>query len=176
LGGLSVFAGAELDRTCVHESIGKIQVVQIRRVLLLFALVLGLSALVASIAPPPEEDEEAPEREKTVAAPVVNPPTDLSAPVRLPARARGDRPPIRRVEAGSSFSLEVPVREPGDVVIDGLGVRQTADPLSPARFDLLASPAGRHAVAFVPVRGPRRVTGRLAFVEPATVTPRRRDR
>src|SRR5919106_4348252 len=58
LGGLSVFAGCELDRTCVHESVGKIQVVQIRRVLLLFALVLGLSALVASIAPAPEDGEE----------------------------------------------------------------------------------------------------------------------
>jgi hypothetical protein len=176
LGGLSVFAGCELDRTCVHESVGKIQVVQMRRVLLLFALVLGLSALVATIAPAPEEDEEAPERESTVAAPAVTPPTDLSAPVRLPARARGAPSPTRRVEAGSSFSLEVSVREPGDVVIDDLGLRQTADPLTPARFDLLASPPGRHAVAFVPVRGGRRVIGRLAFVEPATVTPRQRDR
>jgi len=149
--------------------------VQIRRVLLLFALVLGLSALVASIAPPPGEDAEAPERESTVAAPAVRAPTDLSAPVRLPAPVRGGRPPIRRVETGSSFSLEVPVRETGDVVIDELGLRQTADPLSPARFALLASPTGRHAVTFVPLRGGRRVIGRLAFVEPATVTRRRPD-
>ena len=49
LRGLSVFAPLFLDRTSVHESVGKIQVVQIRRVLLLFALVLGLSALVASL-------------------------------------------------------------------------------------------------------------------------------
>jgi hypothetical protein len=176
LGGLSVFAGCELDRTCVHESVGKIQVVQIRRVLLLFALVLGLSALVASIAPPPEEDEEAQKSEPTVATPAIRPPTNLRAPVRLPARLRGARPPTRRVEAGSSFSLAVAVPEAGDVVIDDLGLRQTADPLSPARFDLLASPPGHHAVAFVPLRGGRRVIGRLAFVEPVTVTPRRRDR
>ena len=142
---------------------------QIRRVLLLFALVLGLSALVASIAPPPEEDEEAPEPEPIVATPAVQP---AIAPVRLSARTYV----IRRIEAGSSFSLEVRVREAGDVVIAELGLRQTADPLAPARFYLLASPPGRHAVAFVPLRGGRRVIGRLAFVEPATVTPRRPDR
>jgi hypothetical protein len=150
--------------------------VQIRRVLLLFALVLGLSALVASIAPPPEEDEEAPEREPTVATPAVRPPTDLSSPLRLPARARGARPPVRRVRAGSSFSLDVAVREPGDVVLEGLGLRQTADPRSPAHFELLASPSGRHAVDFAPVLGDRRLVGWLAFAEPATVTPRPRDR
>jgi hypothetical protein len=150
--------------------------VQIRRVLLLFALVLGVSALVASLAPPPEEDEEPPEPAPTVATPGARPPTDLSAPVRLRARDDGSRPPIRRVEAESSFSLEVAVPETGDVVIDQLGLRQTADPLSPARFDLLASPPGRHAVAFVPVRGPRRVIGQLAFVERPMVTRRPRDR
>ena len=176
LGRLSVFAGDELDRTSVYESVGKIQVVQIRRVLLLFALVLGLSALVASIAPPPEEDEERPERPSTATTPAVRPPTDLSPPLTLPAHGRGTRPAVRRVEAGSSFSLQVRVREAGDVVIPGLGLRQTADPLAPARFDLLASPPGRHAVAFVPLRGDRRVIGRLAFVEPATVTPRPLDR
>ena len=53
---------------------------QIRRVLLLFALVLGLSALVASIAPPRDEEEEAP-REPTVASdappPLLKPALDL---------------------------------------------------------------------------------------------------
>ena len=147
---------------------------QLRRILLLFALVLGLSALVAALAPPPEEDEEPSERGSTVAAPRLQ--TDLSAPIRLPARAGSTRLRVRRVEAGSSFSLEVPVPEAGDVVIDDLGLRQTADPLSPARFDLLAAPLGRHAVGFVPVRGRRRLSGRLAFVAPRTVTRPRRDR
>ncbi len=173
LGGLSVFAGVQLDRTCVHESVGKIQVVQIRRVLLLFGLVLGLSALVASIAPQPSEDDQAPE--STVAAPAVEPPADLSTPIRLSAREDA-RIPTRRVQLGSSFSLAVRVPEAGDVVIDDLGVRQTADPRAPARFDLLAYPAGTHAVGFVPLRGERRPIGQLEFVEEATVTPRRRDR
>jgi hypothetical protein len=80
------------------------------------------------------------------------------------------------VRAGSSFVLIVPVREPGDVVVDDLGLRQSADPHFPAHFELLASPRGRHYVGFVPVLGERRVIGQLDFVEPATVTPRPRDR
>jgi hypothetical protein len=80
------------------------------------------------------------------------------------------------VEAGSAFALDVPVKKAGDVVIDTLGQRQSADPHTPARFYLLASPPGRHYVAFVPVFGERRVIGQLDFVAPETVTPRPRDR
>src|SRR5687768_14134421 len=133
---------------------------------MLFALVLGLSALVAAIAPPPDEtDEESPAETTAVTSSLPPPPIDL----RL---RRG----TRRVEEGSSFSLEVPVREPGDVVLRGLGLRQSADPRTPARFELLASPPGRYAVAFAPPLGPPRVIGHLAFVEPSTVKPRRRGR
>ena len=176
LGRLSVFAGCELDRTCVHESVGKIQVVQIRRVLLLFALVLGLSALVASIAPPPEtEDEEAQDtsalEQAAPGGPAVGPTS-----VSLSVPNAGGRAPTRRVSVGSSFTLEVSVPEPGDVVLEGLGLRQSADPLAPARFDLVARPPGRYEVAFLPVGGERRVAGSVAFAEPATVTRRRRDR
>jgi hypothetical protein len=149
--------------------------VQIRRVLLLFALVLGLSALVAVVAPTPEdrdeESQEAPTERPAAGAAVVQP-----ASVSLSVRPPDTRPPTRRVRAGSSFTLEVSVPEPGDVVLEGLGLRQTADPLTPARFELLAEPPGRHGVAFVPVAGDRRQAGRIEFEEPATVTQRRRDR
>ena len=147
---------------------------QIRRVLLLFALVLGLSAVVASLAPPPEEagdDEQA--TDTTVAA---SPPPGPAMP-RMPVRIAAGGPKVtRRVREGSSFRLEVPVREPGDVVLDRLGLRQAADPHTPAQFYLLASPPGRYAVAFVPPLGERRVIGHLAFVTPETVTQRLRDR
>jgi hypothetical protein len=147
--------------------------VQIRRVLLLFALVLGLSAVVASIAPPPDTEESEP-AEPAVTADATPP---LLKPVLgLRVRPGGGRRITRRVKAGSSFSLTVGVPKPGDVVLEGLGVRQTADPITPAHFELLASPEGIHRVAFVPIDGRRRVVGRLEFVEAATVTPRRRDR
>ena len=148
---------------------------QIRRVLLLFALVLGLSAVVASIAPPPEEtDRDAGKTVPEAGAPSA--PFVRTPPVRLRAGATASPRVTRRVRAGSSFVLIVPVREPGDVVIDDLGLRQSADPHFPAHFELLASPPGAHYVGFVPALDRRRVIGQLDFVEPATVTPRRRDR
>jgi hypothetical protein len=144
-------------------------------VLLLFALVLGLSAVVASIAPPPEDTDQARKTTPTP-APSSSGPSVRTPPVRFPARAHASPRATRRVRAGSSFVLIVPVREPGDVVIDDLGLRQSADPHFPAHFELLASPQGRHYVGFVPVVGERRVIGQLNFVEPAMVTPRPRDR
>jgi len=142
-------------------------------VLLLFALVLGLSALVASIAPPPEtRDEPTP---TTAPAPPAAP-VARAEPVAITVPA-APRPPVtRRVAAGSSFTLRVSAPQPGDVVIDGLGLRQSADPLAPARFDLLAEPPGRFAVSFEPLRGDRQVVARLEFVAAATVTPRSRAR
>jgi hypothetical protein len=146
--------------------------VQLRRVLLLFALVLGLSALVAALAPPPEDPDEKAREEP---APTLE---DAGAPPAVPASvsiAAGSTR-TRRIRLGSSFSLEVKVPAPGDVVLDGLGLRQSADRLTPARFGLLAKPRGRHRVVFVPLDGRRRVVGRLAFVPPATVTQPRRGR
>ena len=133
--------------------------------LLLFALVLGLSALVASLAPPPETADDDPAETTATRAPTP------SLPHRTVAL-----PGSRRVPVGARFTLEVPVREPGDVVVDTLGLRQSADALAPARFELLADRPGRHEVEFVPLSGERRVLGRLEFAAAATVTPPRRDR
>lgn len=151
---------------------------QIRRVLLLFALVLGLSAVVASLAPPPEEsrDDERGTDTTVAASPPAPGPAMPRMPVRIAARGPKAPPVTRRVRQGSSFRLEVPVREPGDVVVDQLGLRQSADPRTPAQFYVLASPPGSYEVAFVPVLGDRRVIGHLEFVGPETVTQRQRDR
>ena len=149
---------------------------QIRRVLLLFALVLGLSAVVASIAPAPEETDPGAGKTVPAAGAPSSAPFVRTPPVRLRAGATASPRLTRRVRAGSSFALIVPVREPGDVVIDDLGLRQSADPHFPAHFELLASPPGAHYIGFVPALDRRRVIGQLDFVEPATVTPRRRDR
>jgi hypothetical protein len=151
--------------------------VQIRRVLLLFALVLGLSAVVASIAPPPETRDEASEEPPAATTPTATP-IARAEPVVVSFSAGEERrlPPTRRIRLGSSFVLEVSVPEPGDVVVDGLGLRQSADRLTSARFAVLAEPPGRYAVGFVPVAGERRVVGEVAFVEPTTVTRRQRAR
>jgi hypothetical protein len=151
--------------------------VQIRRVLLLFALVLGLSALVASLAPPPDDPDNHPATQPTVASPP--PPAGPAMQrmtVRIPVRGPRAPRPTRRVREGSSFSLVVPVEHPGDIVVNELGLRQTADPRTPARFYLVAEPGGRYPVEFEPPLGGRRVIGHLAFVGPETVTRRPRDR
>ena len=61
------------------------------------------------------------------------------------------------------------VEQPGDVEIEGLGLRQTADPRDPARFDLLAEPAGRHRVLFHTLGGRTLPLARLVFEERASL-------
>jgi hypothetical protein len=151
--------------------------VQIRRVLLLFALVLGLSALVASIAPAPEDRDETTENPGTVVEPPpATAPEPVAPPLKVSAKDTDAAAPTRHVSVGSGFTLQVSVPEPGVVVLDGLGLTQSADPLTPARFDLVAERRGRHPVVFHPVEGDRRVVARLAFEDQQTVTPQRRDR
>jgi hypothetical protein len=151
---------------------------QIRRVLLLFALVLGLSAVVASTAPQPDTtgDDEAGDTVST--APSASPVPARSGPevVRFSAGQRRGSLPTRRVPVGSSFVLEVSVPRPGDVVVDQLGLRESADPLTKARFAVLARPPGTYAIGFDPVRGERSLVGEVEFVEPGPVKPPQRDR
>ena len=149
---------------------------QIRRVLLLFALVLGLSALVASLAPPPEDPDEARDEAVPTVEQAAPGPAMQARRVSIAVRPRPARNPTRRIRTGSSFWLTVSVPDPGDVVVEDLGLRQSADPLAPATFALLAEPSGRHPVVFIPVDGERRVVGRLVFVDPMTVTPPQRGR
>jgi hypothetical protein len=153
------------------------QAVQIRRVLLLFALVLGLSALVASLAPAPDTGDEGTD-DTTVATTPEATPLERAEPlvVRFSAGAKRQEFPTRRVPLGSSFVLEVSVPGPGDVLVDELGLRQSADPLTPARFAILAQPPGGYAVGFVPATGERILVGEVEFVEPASATRPRRDR
>ena len=94
----------------------------------------------------------------------------------MSAKDSGAAAPTRRVSVGSGFTLQVSVPEPGDVILEGLGLRQSADALTPARFDLVAERRGRYPVVFQPVEGDRRVVARLAFEEQQTVTPQQRDR
>jgi hypothetical protein len=141
--------------------------VQLRRIVLLFALVLGLVAVVTSLAPPPSEREsdpappvEAPEPEAQGAA--------AKRSIRLMAPARG-RPRLSPVATGTRLTVVVSVEEPGDVEIEGLGLRQTADPRAPARFDLLAAPAGRYRVSFHTLGGRTLPVARLVFEERASL-------
>jgi hypothetical protein len=121
--------------------------VHLRRALLLFALVLGLTALVASIAPPPRHE---------AAAPAPTPDTEsASPPVTLawtfpPA---GHKPAVRRVTTGAHLVVAVSARAAGQASIPKLGRTIAMTETTPARFDLVAPPAGRYDVLFQPALG-----------------------
>jgi hypothetical protein len=122
--------------------------VHLRRALLLFALVLGLAALVASLSQPPRESRQQPPRQAR-GAPTATP----LAPGPTPAAvefALSERPRTRRLGVGRPAVVTVEVPKAGQVEILGLGLSATAEPLTPARFDVLSSRPGRYEVRFTP--------------------------
>jgi hypothetical protein len=130
-----------------------IRAVHLRRALLLFAIVLGMAALVASLSRPIEE-----RRGQTTASEPREPGPPEAAPApapELPPTVTFDavKDESRRVAAGSAATVEVSVDEPGDVAIPGMGLIEPAEPLTPARFDILANSPGRYELTFTPADG-----------------------
>jgi hypothetical protein len=135
-----------------------IRVVHLRRALLLFAIVLGLAALVASLSQPPAER---PDRTTQQTAPEPGPP--VATPGPGPAEPAGGAPSTitfqasekesKRVQAGTAVTVEVAVNEAGTVDIPDLGMTSPADPFTPARFDVLATRPGRYPLLFTPAAG-----------------------
>jgi hypothetical protein len=125
--------------------------VHIRRALFLFAIVLGLAALVASLSRPIEDRRgETTPREPSGPA-TATPAPAPSAPSAITFDAAKDQ--TKKVSQGSAATIEVSVAEPGTVAIPGLGLSAPAEPLTPARFDILASDAGRYELVFAPAAG-----------------------
>ena len=113
---------------------------QLRRGLLVFALVLSALSLGAALAPAPEEDDEEPAT--TAARPRATP-----GPARIELRQPApETPPVRRVRAGAHVILRVSARQAGSVEIPALGLIQPVEPGTPALFDLIASRPGRYDV------------------------------
>jgi hypothetical protein len=136
--------------------------VHFRRVVLLVAIVLGVSAIVASVAPEPRKSGD------DAASPAPSPPRDEPGrPKRVTFRAGAKRPPAVRARLGQQVVLEVRVPRPGQVGIEGLGLLQQAEPRTPAVFDVLASRPGRFDAVFAPVEDgePARV-GTLVVLQP----------
>ena len=148
--------------------------VHLRRALLLFAIVLGLAAIAASVSRPREERSDQP-----ASAPGFPPPTETEkTPTVSPGNADpgeplaqvtfGDeaRKPTRRVAAGQATTVLVKVDEPGQVEIPDLGLSGPGDPLTAARFEIYRSEPGAHEVLFTPAAGDEsREVGTLA-IEP----------
>jgi hypothetical protein len=129
--------------------------VHLRRALLLFAIVLGLAAIAASVSRPRDADDRteslrtSPATTETERGPPAEP-----APDRPPSTAEltfSTRDPgAQRVRAGQAVTVLVEVEEPGQVEIADLGVSAAAQPLTPARFDVLTRTGGRYRITFTP--------------------------
>jgi hypothetical protein len=130
--------------------------VHVRRALLLFAIVLGLAAVAASISRQPDDSGDGGGQPavrpgtESVPEPTVTPgnATPASGTPELVFEAERDR--SRRLDAGQAATVLVEVDEPGLVEIADLGLTAPAQPLTPARFDVLVSSPGRYDLTFTP--------------------------
>jgi hypothetical protein len=128
--------------------------VHVRRALLLFAIVLGMAALAASLSRPPEQrtDTEARDSGPPTARPgpgSEDPPATPAAAVELVA----SQDESARLQAGRAATVVVDVDEPGTVEIPSLGLTGQADRFTPARFDVLPVEPDTHEVLFTPADG-----------------------
>jgi hypothetical protein len=137
--------------------------VHLRRALLLFALVLGVAALAASFSrpndsgdplTPPDQTQTQTETESETApsaTPGGAPVSTGGPPATLEFDAAQDQ--TRRLATGVAATVEVIVDEPGQVSIPLLGLTAPAEPLTPARFDVLATDAGAYPLVFTAAQG-----------------------
>jgi hypothetical protein len=115
--------------------------------MLLFALVLGLTALATAIAPPPpapDDDVTTPPPPRPAAAPATT--------ISLPAPPKGS-PPRREVAPDAHVVVQVLASEGGQVAIPKLGRIVSVAGGVPAQFDLLGLGQGHYDVLFEPALG-----------------------
>jgi hypothetical protein len=125
--------------------------VHLRRALLLFAIVLGLAAIVTTISQPPRREATSPPSPGASGpAPV---PTPVAGGVRRIRLSVEGKPVRARLDAGRPATVTVTVRQPGQVDIRGLGLTDAAERSSPASFDVLTPRPGRYVVDFTPAGG-----------------------
>jgi hypothetical protein len=126
--------------------------VHLRRALLLFAIVLGLAAVAASVSRP--RDSEPPPPTATEKSPTVEPgnaePQGESGPGSVDVSFDALHPKARGIEAGQAATVVVEVPDAGQVSIEGLGMTAAAELVTPARFDVLTSNPGRYPITFTP--------------------------
>ena len=138
---------------------------QLRRVVLLFAIVLVVSAIAASLAPrrddPAPRDAPGAERQRRE-RPVARPLEAGERPTAIALEVGTRAPRTGTAKVGDHVVVRVTVPEAGQVSLPGLGEVQPADRGTPAVFDLLPAEPGRFEAAFSPADGgPDRRAGTL---------------
>lgn len=146
------------------ERATSLRVVELRRAILLFAIVLGLAAIATSLQRPATEGEST-EREPPPQ------PTSPTATARPQPAAAGTldvafeadlQPETQSLPPDRAATVTVTAQDPGEVEIPRLGLTAYADSLAPARLDVLPPSTGNYAVFFDPTgEGARRKIGVL---------------
>ncbi len=144
---------------------------QLRRALLLFAVVLGLAAIAGSLNRSDQQEsngEREQSRSTSESADRGAPPASETPQSSKPQTGRsesagteratvrfkaGGPAETRRIETGAAATVLVEVAGPSQVQLDGLGLTQPADPLTPARFDVLAERRMTSEVLVTPAGG-----------------------
>jgi hypothetical protein len=136
----------------------------LRRALLLFAIVLGLAALATAVSQPPRREARQQPAPQARTAPAGRP-AEGRPPPRLRLSEAGP-PKTSRLVSGRPAELVVEVDRPGLVEVEGLGLSADANPLTPARFDLLVRRPGRYRVELVPAGSSERKRVGVVHVAP----------
>jgi hypothetical protein len=124
---------------------------ELRRALLLFAIVLGLAAIASTIARAPDRGGD----ETTDTAASAPPPSAASPGAKTPQPTTIEfrsaaKPQTLKLEQGQPATVLVDVETPAEVNIPSLGLTDTAEPLTPAMFEILATEPGSHPIMVQP--------------------------
>jgi hypothetical protein len=145
-----------LRQLCTSRNVyGKYHpLVHLRRALLLFAIVLGMAALAASLSRPIEgrRDHTTPAGQGEPGPPTATP-RPGSGPVAGEPRTltfQASQRQSKKLPAGAAATVEVEVTQAGQVEIPDMGLTSAADTVTPARFDVLERRPGRYPIEFVP--------------------------
>jgi hypothetical protein len=128
----------------------------LRRALLLFALVLGLTALATAVAPTPKSADNS-----TVEAPPDRPALPPPTVVTFQAPAKHGHVPHRTISATANVIVQVESAQGGEASIPGLAQLGTVAVGAPAVFNLLDVNPGTYDVMFQPALGTPARVGRL---------------
>lgn len=138
---------------------------QARRILLILAVALLVTAVGASLVPQPGVEDSAPEDEQAAeqGRPAEGEPAGADA-TTIVFDAR--RPPkTARLPADRHVVVTVRANAPGQVEIEDLGRVEQVDPLAPATFDLFTDRNGAFDLVYQPVEGPPRRLGTIVVNE-----------
>ena len=135
----------------------------LRRALLLFAIVLGLAAAAASVSRPRHEERPTVSTTTTPSAPTAEPRSTTPGSVDVTFDA--DHVRARKIDAGQAATVQVRVPEAGQVSIDRLGMTDTAEPDTPAEFDVFTPTPGRYPILFVPAGSSEAIEAGTLVVE-----------